>query len=333
MTMAMNLEFAWNVNADGYTWVKVPIDLSVTVSATQWRLAEICPPAGQPSTRLYEPLRDFTGLFLTLADTEPTRDGIVKFASRFGCLGGSQPSPPNQTVQNKAGRTARLTAEPWELWQRQISDLQQASQLWQWCQVGDMESLAAHIRWEESPGGERAVSYVSHAEADDGETTASGHVATREPIAARTFHPERLDWFRPGDLMLPALVYAQDKINTRLSALVGPRLLREAGEVRLALRLVPRTLLGALWLQFAQAIAEDKAFRRCAECGLWFELSPSVGRKDKRFCSGACRTRAHRGRREKAWQLHKQGRSARDIARELDSDAATVKGWLAGFKA
>lgn len=61
--------------------------------------------------------------------------------------------------------------------------------------------------------------------------------------------------------------------------------------------LVPHTLLDAIWLQFAQAVAANHDFRRCDECLKWFEIAPGKGRPEKRFCSNACSMRAYRKRR------------------------------------
>jgi hypothetical protein len=325
--------FEWQVGAAGYTWTQAWADLSPTVRRRQWILGELCPERPGPPTRSYHPLREHTGLFLTFADTPPTREGILEFARRFGRLGKGTPAEQAQLVKDKDGRDARLTEEPWELWRMQISELKQASEVWHLCQVGDMEGLAARIRWEHDEEGQDSVSYISDPDYQAGATTASGHVAAEEPIASRRFHPERLARCRPGDLVRPALIYVQDAINVRLEGLAWPRLAWDAQGSRLGLRLVPETLLGAMWLQFALAVSGGKAFRRCAACGEWFELSPKVGRKDKLFCSGACRTRSHRGRREKACEMHRQGKSLKEIAKEIESDVPTVRKWVADFKA
>jgi hypothetical protein len=34
----------------------------------------------------YHPLREHTGLFHVLAATEPSEEGVLEFAERFGCL-------------------------------------------------------------------------------------------------------------------------------------------------------------------------------------------------------------------------------------------------------
>ena len=120
----------------------------------------------------------------------------------------------------------------------------------------------------------------------------------------------------------------QGLINEHLHHRASPRLLWEQNRDRLGLYIVPEGLIGALWLQFARAVERDARFRQCAECTTWFEVSPGRGRTDKQFCSTACRTKAYRKRQAEAARLHGEGQSIEDIARELESDPDTVRGWI-----
>jgi hypothetical protein len=124
------------------------------------------------------------------------------------------------------------------------------------------------------------------------------------------------------------LTFVQDKVNARLEGQVSARLVCDAKRNRATLRLVPDSLLGALWLLFGEAVAGDKGFRRCDQCGLWFELGLPGGRRSRLFCSGACRTRSHRARREKALEFHRQGKDPKEIAKATATGLGTVKRWL-----
>jgi hypothetical protein len=104
-----------------------------------------------------------------------------------------------------------------------------------------------------------------------------------------------------------------DTENTDLA--IAWEMLRE--EINLALRdraqhlhpllgeddvyLMPQTLLGAIWLQFARAVANRATFRLCeaADCPRgWFEVStaPFGLRPEARFCSAQCRHRVKKAR-------------------------------------
>jgi hypothetical protein len=108
-----------------------------------------------------------------------------------------------------------------------------------------------------------------------------------------------------------------------------------AGDERVGgfvLRMMPTDLLGGLWLQLAQTISGSKTHRACPVCRDWFEVSLQKYRKSRRYCSEPCRSLAYRGRMEQARKLAGEGKSAKEIARELGSDVKTVKGWLSKRK-
>jgi hypothetical protein len=120
----------------------------------------------------------------------------------------------------------------------------------------------------------------------------------------------------------------RETLNRHLLHHVSVHMVQDIRHGGLSLRKWPVSLLGALWLQLAEAVSGNKEFRSCPTCGKWFELSPDVARTNRLFCSDKCRTRAYRGRKEQAQKLAKKGKSIKEIAKELDSDVKTVKGWI-----
>jgi len=100
------------------------------------------------------------------------------------------------------------------------------------------------------------------------------------------------------------------------------------GRSRPELTTRPADLLGALWMLFAQAIGEDRQFRECESCGDWFEVKPTLTRTTRQFCSEACKSRAHRHRKEHARVLFTDGKSVAEIAEKLSATQTTVEGWL-----
>lgn len=69
---------------------------------------------------------------------------------------------------------------------------------------------------------------------------------------------------------------------------------------KLSLRFRPASLVGALWLQFMQAVTQGGEIRSCDQCGTWFERGPGTARGRKaRFCSDVCRFGFHNQRRTK----------------------------------
>lgn len=98
--------------------------------------------------------------------------------------------------------------------------------------------------------------------------------------------------------------------------------------LHMVLHLVPNTLGGAMWLQLAQAAAENKDYRACRECTRYFELSPQFARANKRYCSDACRSKAYRFRKVRARRLCAAGKPLGEIADQVESDTETVRRWV-----
>ena len=63
------------------------------------------------------------------------------------------------------------------------------------------------------------------------------------------------------------------------------------------LRIEPKHLLAAMWLELALAVEGNTNYRPCDVCPTWFEVAPGSGREDKMYCSDACRMRAYRKRK------------------------------------
>ncbi|MBL8794292.1 MAG: hypothetical protein JNM56_10325 [Planctomycetia bacterium] len=133
---------------------------------------------------------------------------------------------------------------------------------------------------------------------------------------------------------------ADEGIVTRLQTTVS-RELRGRLEVVLQrnpklgvskLQIVPQNLLGALWLQLAQAVDSGKELRACQTCGRWFEVSLDAFRKSRSYCGESCRSKAYRQRKEQAVQLAAAGKKPQDIAKEVGSDLASIRKWLKAAK-
>ena len=64
------------------------------------------------------------------------------------------------------------------------------------------------------------------------------------------------------------------------------------------LRIRPTSLIGAIRMQFAQAVATDLDIRTCDHCGKIFETGGTGRTRKARFCSDRCRTDYHLARRK-----------------------------------
>jgi hypothetical protein len=295
--------FIWSVPESGYQWLR-------TQAGGQERPGnELFLVDAKPSTlRRYYPLEQENGLFRTFAGTEPTEAGILKFANRYGSLGAGlmiRVAPGKEPGSHRLGH-----GEPMRAWYSELSDMRELIALWDAARTANHGPLAEVIKWH----GSRGVSYESGREVFD-------WIATDR-------EPELLSQFRQGDLVMPALHYLQRHVNKKLADCgVTSRLLWDRKYTRLSLYIVPNNLIGCLWLQFARAIDGDRQYRRCPDCRKWFETTPHVTRADRVFCSPTCKASAHRKKIAEARKLRAQGLPIREIAKRLETDVKTAKGW------
>jgi len=288
---AIPVLFTWRIARAGYQWIDVKGRRS------------LCPvDARRPDwlnmfdryERSYLPLKERTGLFREFAALEPSERGVLPFANQFGLL----QAEDNLELDSEFGPVF-AHGEALELWHGEIKALRLATDIWDRVATGsrhDLVELKTKV------------------------------AALKFPLALqRDLH---LDDEDPAAAALSAI---QRITDPRLREHVEARLLFRGNERRLQVSLMPRNLLGALWLQFAAAVDGLKNFTKCHQCGVPFELSraPRTGkRSDAKFCSARCRVALYRGRIEEARRMKTAGFSARQIARRLSAQPGTVRGWL-----
>ena len=321
---SMPVDFNWHVAESGYRWLDHGSTEFVGTVGTPPFLTEA--PASEQSSpwlRQYRPLEEFSGLFRVFAGTELTRVAILAFANRFGPLGGNLSIPIVENVQ----KTQPIDfGEMLFAWGQEIRAMWDVVKLWDLVRKADHMGLRECIVWSEKP---RMVVYEPPlGTTARGMTIRSGPARALAVIAGENLRSDLFESFRPGDLVEPAYWYLRHIVNEHLKDRASARLLQSRQGNRPTVNLIPTGLIGALWLQCAQAIENGNEFRQCAECGLWFELTPRTARVDKIFCSSACRTRAYRKRQSEVAQLHQKGMRPDKIARQLGLDEDTVQQWI-----
>ena len=246
----------------------------------QERCVCLAPAAGPPEERVYQPLKAETGLFLIFARAEPTREGIAGFAAKYGMLGPGaelriKPLALERDLRNMTDRVnagdltieevegiIHDTAEPVGCWAYQMFSLRAAVELWDLIQQGDSAGLARRIQWRRGADRRWAVYYTGCVPHDATQPGAAGCPGFGDSlIASHEEHTQLLDSLRPGDLYGPAFAYIERTINLRLDGLVAVRSRWSGRRDRIPQRLVPRSLLGAIWLQFAQACDSNRKYQ------------------------------------------------------------------------
>jgi hypothetical protein len=86
-----------------------------------------------------------------------------------------------------------------------------------------------------------------------------------------------------------------ERFNERIGGKSHLEIVRVLGTEKLDLKMVPDSLIDALWLQFSQAVAGGARPRQCAQCASWFAYGVGVGRRrSAHHCSDRCRKTAWR---------------------------------------
>jgi len=313
-----NVDFWWDVASEGYRWVKAKApgatgeELFLTTGAPLGPIGYM--------RRRYQPLAERPGLFRIFADLDPAPDAILSFADAYGHLTtdhstareGSDDASAQVRIELSGGEEPIIAeGEPLSFWLSEMDAIRHAVAIWDAVRARNAEALAQCIRWR-----------------DDGVYYECAS-AKAEPISTYADHPEFLRWFRKGDLVEPAILWLLGRLNARLERRT-PALFQWSPERPGELHLVyiPGSLIEAMWLEFAFAVDESKDYRKCPQCGTWFEIAPDKARANRLFCSSACKSRNYRERKARAQELFAEGMDLRAIADELGTDERTVEGWL-----
>jgi hypothetical protein len=326
-------DFTWEApeRGDGYRWrpfegtLAVIEDLEEGASGTGLRwlgpTLALQRNEGVPF-HAYRPLAEHPALFRDFADTRTTPEAILAFANRHGRLRGQ--------ILVLGGSNEITLGETLFDWRQGILSMRGMVALWDAIQKGNVKELSGRVKVTGD-----AIRGCFTRPAIGGSSPDADRVEGIEEERWRTVwsrkkNPEVFTLLTRNDLRRAARLVLQHEVNAVLPMLVSSRFVWDADRGQSSLRIVPISLFGAMCLQLAQAIDGDRRYQACPVCHRWFELTPGVNRADRLMCSDTCRTKAYRLRKEKARQRHAEGRSARQIAIELESNVETVKGWIEG---
>jgi hypothetical protein len=311
------VDFSWDVPQEGFQWVE-GYDARHGIRG-RW-LAVAAPLGADGLVRRYRPLEREPALFRTFADMPLTEEAILHFANQYGGLGLVERI---RIVGAEESHEIHQRGESFVRWRDEIRDMRLAVMLWDAFEQRDVAAIGQCLRVQ--PPGERLGRLIY---CDENDPDGVWH-SRLDGSASLPIHPSLAQYVGEGDLLHAACFFVQALINLALEGRVDPRLLYDAKGDRLHLLIVPKDLLGAMWLQMARSVEGHKTYRRCRECGTWFELDPDRNRTSKFFCANACRSKAYRGRQALARRLSAEGVPVDEIAQRLGTDLATAQGWVA----
>lgn len=285
------VEFVWHVPDEGYQWIELALLDDGKPTDRQLVLTTGRAMTASGLATQYSPLRTDPALFREFAQTEPSQDGILGFATRYGALGGDVQDIA--LIPTETPGTSHLgLGEPAWKWQKEILAMREAIWLWDLVHTGNDESLKSVIRWTEDVAVHYSNPSVDQlALRDDVKELLRYRLIATKDIDADIFRR-----FMPGDVIAPARRVVQRVINECLEKRVSTRVLWDEATNKLGVYVVPVSLIGALWLQFAESVAHKLDYRPCAQCGRWLYIHPDRNRTNKRYCSEPCRSKAYRRR-------------------------------------
>lgn len=239
------------------------------------------------------PLEEDPYLFLKFAQEPLTPTRVLDFTNQWGFLDSENPDWLWQVPDPEdSHETITVAHEPAYSFFHSHRDMKFATDVW--LRLGDNKRLRKYLE----PHLDWLLARIGHESfPSQGALTFEDYVAgrpTRIPHLSRQRQTEIVNEIGLDNLARTAIEIA---VNGSFIANLGSRLLWDAEQETWRNVLVPSSLHMALVFQLVESISKDSEFRRCMECNGWMEISPSVGRPEKTYCSDACRMRAYRKRK------------------------------------
>jgi endogenous inhibitor of DNA gyrase (YacG/DUF329 family) len=316
-------DFEWQREAGGYQWRNVASRRVLVARHSGGRVVT------------YRPFsKEYSGLFRTFGALDRTPEGVLEFANRYGMLGYpiTRKFPAGSIVDASLVMPSQIQAPgvPPTEWGALVNDypretlsairaMSEAGQLddafllsmatlhqlaeAQSLRLQPDEFLGEEFQWNEPPRDEGAWTWTS-----------------QSVIFARL-----VSGIDGNNSLLH-----QGLVNRGLTRTAAPHLEWSETERTFSLRLCPRSLLGAMYLQIALASTHAQQFKKCPVCGKPIDVSRSSSgaRADAVFCSQACKSKDYRTRQADARRLAAAGHRPSEIAKQVRSDERTVLKWI-----
>lgn len=249
---------------------------------------------GEVPLKAPQPLvRKFTALEAGNTDDEDVqKESILGFANEYGLLG--------EQVCLLTSDGYPVSCDTLSFWINQIHAVQRVLRLWDllcleiWHKEG---GASAPYRPTDEPKELRQLFVIG----DDYVTYKwQGQMGDRKGllVIGSEKHPELLEqWQKKHDLVVAARVALAMLLDENLSEFTRGKVLFDTSRTEdLILRVVPNSLIGAVWWELARLVTGELRFKQCEVCGQWEDTTSK--RPDWRM-HDACRKRAHWKRKRK----------------------------------
>lgn len=302
----------------GYRWVDLGIEGNKVLVVNAYGDNLYIP------SRPHYPLCDQAGMYKVFRSVEETFEGILVFANQYGGLLTNKAPLPTDVLGNTKKKETP-TYDTFFRFRDEIFEMRLAETLWACVEDNEDGELSECI----------IITLADHASDSTIHFLPESLLSTKLPksfrkqqlLASKSVNSELLELGRRQDFFALAKYIICQKIHEHLEN-IPVEVRWDKAESRPSLQVAPRNLLEGIWLQFADVVHNKKPIRQCDQCEKWFDPTAGRGRKDRIFCSNACRSKAYRERQEQARNLHAEGKPLEDIAEFLRSDVDTVTKWI-----
>lgn len=291
--------FVWHRPDGGFEWQNgTPLENQTPLSEIDRKETRFLVPKPMevPRHLRYAPLVKYPTLYREFAALKPTEDAYAQFASDYGELGVG-------VFIESQGFAAR---DPFCRWRSGHAHIRAVADVLGAIQAGDTATLKQWFTLTKEG--------ARYHRADPITWESMGWVTVQGELREYLW-----TWAMKADsdaevLLRIAQGWAQEKINEALEGDKQPgtsstaRVVFDQDRGQMTLRIVPATLIGAMWFQCARVLTLNPTFRACRHCREWFELSPDKRRKQSIYCSDRCKVAAYRAKKAAA-QLASTGPS------------------------
>lgn len=309
---AVSVGFRWGPPPEGLCWVSIPGWGRYLVPAA---------PAGSRAAPAARPERP-TDLFWSFSGLQAREEEVLRFASQYGLLGVWETVPlvhrprDRGVVKIETDRGGNVVGkrrgppvfegpgEPLDAWRREIRAMRTAVEVWTLLQQRDFATLRGRMtrvafKGKAPPGG-APEGWQWHYQCRRGGLIEKDAVvgsqelspSLRDEVAGYDLrHVRHVRWL--ADYLLRRL------LDERLRQHTAGREVYDVARRRWTAKLMPKNLLGALWLQLAHTVEGNASgWRPCGRAGCAEWIGPD-SRSGKEYHSDSCRVLAHYHRQRK----------------------------------
>lgn len=290
--MAKSIEFfSWLRLDGGYEWrtssVLAPDNQTGLTDSEKHETRFLMPRTSEIARySRYDPLAEYPTLYRDFAALDPTEEAYAKFASTYGDLGVG-------VMVMEDGPVAAW--DPFCRWRTAHSNVRPVVDV---LNAIEAEDSAALSKWFI-----RAPTGFRYEREDPTFGSALGWVTIQDELRPYVWRWVTEAPSNTEALLRIARAWVQDRINDALGGTrqvgtkASARVVFDSDREKMTIRVVPETLIGAIWFQCARVLALNPTFRSCAHCGKWFELSPDTRRRQSIYCSNRCKVAAYRAKK------------------------------------